>query len=119
MSQPARPYLRVRVVNGVAVVYFLDNDLQPEAIVRGAAAQLSGLLTTEGYDKILLNFDGVRFLSSEMIAEVLRLHKKLAQSKGRLKLCGLASGVREIFRVSKLDKLLEIYDDEKKALARF
>jgi anti-sigma B factor antagonist len=119
MSPEIRQHLRVRVANGVAIVGFLDTYLQSTEVIQEVSDQLFDLLKTKGYEKMLLHFEGVRFLSSEMIAEVVKLHRRMVQFKGRLRLCGLAPTIRDVFRVSHLDRLLEIFDTEKEALAKF
>jgi anti-anti-sigma factor len=119
MSQETRQHLRVRVANGVAIVGFVDTYLQSTEIVQETSDQIFDLLKTNGYERMLLHFDGVRFLSSEMIAEIVKLHRRMTQFKGRMRLCGLAPTLRDVFRVSHLDRLLEIFDTEKEALTKF
>jgi anti-sigma B factor antagonist len=119
MSQETRQHLRVRVENGVAIVGFVDTYLQSTDIVQETSEQIFNLIKTNGYQKMVLHFDGVRFLSSEMIAEIVKVHRRMAQFKGRLRLCGLAPTLRDVFRVSQLDRLLEIFETEKEAMAKF
>jgi anti-sigma B factor antagonist len=66
-----------------------------------------------------LTFSGVRFLSSSMLAEVVRLHKNLAKVKSKLRVCSLEPALREVVRASQLDKLFEVFDDEASALDKF
>ena len=119
MTQEPTTYLRIRRANGVAIVSFLTPYLQTEEVITNVGAELFKLVEEEGFTKILLSFDGVRFVSSAMLAEVIKLHKALSKSKGRLRLCSLDPTVREVLRVSQLDRLLEVFDDEAAALNKF
>ena len=119
MPSETRPHLRVQVVKGVAIVGFLDTYLQATDVIKETSDQLLELVRVNDYEKVLLNFEGVRFLSSEMIAVVLKFHRRMVQYKGHLRLCGLAPNLRDIFRVSQLDKLLNIFDTDKDALAKY
>jgi anti-anti-sigma factor len=48
-----------------------------------------------------------------------RLHNQCKREGGRLKLCGISSNIMEIFKITGLRKLLEIYPDATKALEAF
>ena len=114
MPQEIRQHLRVKLADGVAIVGFLDTYLQSQDVVQEVNEQLFGLIKANTYEKVLLQFDGVRFMSSEMIAVLVSLHNRMAQFKGRLRLCGLTPTLRDVFKVSRLDRRLEIFDTEKK-----
>jgi anti-sigma B factor antagonist len=119
MPQEIRQHLRVKLADGVAIVGFLDTYLQSQDVVQEVSEQLFGLLKTHAYEKMLLQCEGVRFMSSEMIAVLVSLHDRVAQFKGRLRLCGLTPTLRDVFKVSRLDRRLEIFETEKDALAKF
>lgn len=58
-------------------------------------------------------------ISSEFVARLVALNKRVRAAKRRLILCGLAPLVRDAFVGAKLDMVFEICDDERAALARF
>jgi anti-anti-sigma factor len=47
---------------------------------------------------------------------LLALAKKLHEDEGRLQLCGLNESVREVFEISGLDSILNIFPSEAEAL---
>lgn len=53
------------------------------------------------------------------MAVLLELNRKLKASEGRLALCWLSPHLRQVFEVTRLDKTLNIYDDEEAALETF
>jgi anti-sigma B factor antagonist len=119
MSKAPRPRLRLADSGGVTVVHFLDARIVSDETIQDVADQLFNLVDVEGRTKILLNFENVQFLSSNALAKLLALDKKLKARKGVLKLCGLKPIHLEVFRVTKLDGLLQIHDEEQAALAAF
>jgi anti-anti-sigma factor len=119
MPPEVRQHLRVKVTDGVAIVGFLDTYLQSQEVVQEVSEQLFGLVKTHAYEKILLHCDGVRFMSSEMIAVLINLHNRMSQFKGQLRICGLTPTLRDVFKVSRLDRRLEIFESEKEALVKF
>ena len=81
MSQDPNPHLRIRRDDGVAVVNFLTPYLQTEDVIQSVGEDLFRLVEEEGYTKVLLSFAGVRFLSSSMLAQMVKLQKKLTRSR--------------------------------------
>lgn len=118
-SEPRR-HLEVTVVKDVAVVGFAT----PEAVFQTKEVQelddeLVRLFSEEGHTKVLLNLTGIRYLSSSMLVRLINLQKRVVQSQGHLALCCLTSVMLDTFRVSKLDQLFKIYDDQATALENF
>jgi len=56
---------------------------------------------------------------SAFLAVLLELNRKLKSKSGRLALCWVHPHLRQVFEVTKLDKTLNIYEDEQSALESF
>jgi anti-anti-sigma factor len=118
-ESPQTQNLIVSNVNGVCVVGFASHYLQTEAVIAKVGAELQALAKEHEHGRMVLSFDGVRFVSSSMLAEVVRLHKAITKGKGKLRVCGLAPTIRDVLRASQLDKLLDVHENETTALAGF
>jgi anti-anti-sigma factor len=67
---------------------------------------------------VVLDFSGVTFLNSSNIAKLLKLRKLLqTTAPGKLRLCGIQTGVWGVFLVTGLDKIFEFSDDVASGLA--
>jgi len=119
MSQDSTEHLQLRFDHGVAILSFSTHYLQSEEMIEKVGAELLELVENYECTKVLLTFEGVRLISSAMLAQVLKLHKRLAKKKGRVRVCGLNPTIREVLRASQIDRLLEVYDDTKAALTTF
>jgi anti-anti-sigma factor len=119
MPQESTQNLHLNFVNGVAVIGFATPYLQSEDAIATVGAELFDLAERWEFSKVLITFEGVRFASSSMLAQIVRLHKQLAKAKGRVRLCCLNPSLREVLRASQLDRLMEVFDDENAALAKF
>jgi anti-anti-sigma regulatory factor len=51
-----------------------------------------------------------------MLGVMLNVHKKIADRKGWLGICGLKKDLHKVFRLTKLDKVFNFYDDQDAAL---
>lgn len=119
MTQESTQNLRLNFVNGVAVIGFATPYLQTEDAIAKVGEELFELAGRWDFSKVLITFEGVRFVSSSMLAQIVKLQKQLARNKGRVRLCNLTPTLREVLRASQLDRLMEVFEDEKAALAKF
>ena len=69
--------------------------------------------------KILLNFGNVEFLSSAALGKLITMNRKVQAVRGKLVLCNISKEIREVFEITKLDKLFTILPDEQSALQAF
>jgi anti-anti-sigma factor len=106
-------------VDDVAVVNFLETVSMFEGDkVEDVGKELMDLAVSKRYTKLLLNLSNASFISSAMLAHLVRLHRKVQESKGKVGLCCLRPVIMEAFKVSSFDKIFEIYPDEATALKR-
>jgi anti-sigma B factor antagonist len=116
MSAGKKRRIEVEDVGDVAVVEFLDKRILDEQNIQLIADQLFELVDTLGKKKLLLNFANVEYLSSAALGKLMQLNKKAREAKGKLALCNIKAEIKEVFLITKLDKVLQIFDNEEKAL---
>jgi anti-sigma B factor antagonist len=109
--------LLVEFITGIHLVRFVDSRIVSEDEVREVVDQFSDLLEGEGAIKLLLNFDDVRTMSSNLIGELVKLRRSIEATGGALKLCCLPAEVRPIFSWCRV--AFAIYTDERDALDSF
>jgi len=111
--------LMVNQHGDVTVVYFLEQRILDEVNIRVITEDISYLIEAEARRALLINFQKVKYLSSAVLGKLVALTKQMKKIKGELKLCCIAPEIREVFTVTKLDKVIDIYDGEDKALKSF
>lgn len=57
---------------------------------------------------LLIDFGTVRFLSGTSVGQLMTLARKATASGGRVVFCNVDRDIREVFHVTRLDRLLEI-----------
>ena len=119
-SQPARRRrLEVEDIGDIAVVNFVDKKILDEQNIQMIGDDLFRLVDELGRRKILLNFGNVEFLSSAALGKLITLNRKVQAVRGKLVLCNISKEIREVFEITKLDKLFTILPDEQAALQAF
>lgn len=73
----------------------------------------------KGEHWILLNFDGVAFVDSAGLGEMIGAYAALVRRGGLLRLVNVSERLAHLLALTQLDRLLEVYEDEAAALASF
>ena len=117
--QPRRRRLEVEDQGDIAVVNFVDKKILDEQNIQMIGDDLFRLVDELGRRKILLNFRNVEFLSSAALGKLITLNRKVQAVRGKLILCGITAEIKEVFQITKLDKLFTIHVEEQAALQAF
>ena len=112
--------LRTQMVEDVLVVYFTDAKILDETRIQQIGQDLTSSAASAGQNKkMLVNFQGVQFMSSAMIGKLVLLNKKCKTDEVVLKMCAISPNVMEVFKITRLNKVFEIFDDQDKAIKSF
>jgi len=113
-------YITYKNVDGVAVVSFRETVSMFESDkVEGVGKELIDLIQAKRYTKLLLNLSNAHFVSSSMLAHLVKVLRKVQEVKGGVRLCCLRPPVMDAFKVSSFDKIFQIFADEASALKKF
>ncbi len=80
---------------------------------------LSELIDSGNYRKVLLNMDGIEYMSSSGFRACISTLRKLNAKEGTLKMCNIKPAVKRIFDVIELTSLFDIFANEEEAIADF
>ena len=111
--------LMSNVQQGVTVVRFTDAKVIDQRNINLIGSELSGLVEKSGVRKMLVNMENVQYLSSAVLGKLISLAKELRMNTGVLKLCCIAAPIFEVFEITRLDKVFDIYKTEAEALEAF
>lgn len=101
------------------VIFDLEGEIRRSDIADVTLHQLVKEQLDKGNRKILLNFDGVEFIDSFGVGEILASYISTHNLGGKLKLVKIAKKLYLIFQVTMLTKVLDIYEEEEAALKSF
>lgn len=103
----------------VVIATFMESRILDETTILSIMDEMAKI-TQEAYKlKLLIDFCNVEYLSSAVLGKIVAMHKKITADKGQFKLCGIKPAILQVFSITRLDKVLEIYPDQAKALNAF
>jgi anti-sigma B factor antagonist len=103
----------------VAVISFSQDHILDAVMIDKMGASLKALVDGEPRTQFVLDFDNVEYLSSSALGMLISLQKKVALKSGRLKLSGIKDSIMEVFRITKLDEVFDIYKNDAAAVEAF
>ena len=112
-------HLKLSMVKDVAVVEIRTKEIHGPQLAQELGHELATVTAQEWARRVLVNFRRVGFLSSTGFAAIFKLMSR-ARAEGReVRLCGMDPAVRLGAEIVGLDKVAEIYQNERSALAAF
>jgi len=111
--------LRSEENGDILVVYFNDTKILDEAKIQQIGKELMEMVEKASSGKLIVCFQGVTFMSSAMIGKVILLNKKCKAAQLKLKLCDICDNVLEVFKLMRLNKILDIQPDVETSIASF
>jgi anti-anti-sigma factor len=65
-------------------------------------------MKVEKDNQMVMNFANVRFMTSAMLGLLIRVHKRVTEHGGQLRLCNLEPSLRKVFEITQLTKIFDI-----------
>ncbi len=76
-------------------------------------------LIQQGHRKLLLNLEGVPYVDSAGLGEIVRTYTTVSRQGGKLKLVNLTKRITDLLAITKLLTVFETYESEDAAVQSF
>ncbi len=103
----------------VTMVQFVDRNILDESSIQQIGEELTGLVDRSPSPKILISFESVEHLTSAALGTLITVHNKVRQKDGQLRLADINPQIYEVFAITKLNKLFQIYESRDAARSSF
>ena len=103
----------------VQVVEFVAGKLVDQRLIDRVSGQLESMIERAGVPKIVISFDHVSNVSSGMIATLLAAQKKAKAKHGALRLASIPAPIQEVFKLTRVDDVIKIFDTPEQAATKF
>lgn len=116
---PTQPEAHIRWSNedGVAVVEVLARELNQPAIAQEFGAQLRGLVASKAADRILVDFQRTKFMSSTAFGALLGFIRDASAAGVRVAFCGMAPAIRLGADILRIHDYVPVCEDREAGLA--
>ena len=76
-------------------------------------------LIQQGHQKLLLNLEGVPYVDSAGLGEIVRTYTTVSRQGGKLKLLNLTKRIEDLLAITKLLTVFETFESEPEAVESF
>jgi anti-sigma B factor antagonist len=107
------------IIRRTGEVSIVDLTGQLTSFASGALRDTVGGLMKQGRKKIVLNVDGLLYLDSSGVGELVNCYLSVIKQGGEMKVVGLTPKVEEILKITQLYRVFQEFHDEEAALQSF
>ena len=114
-----QPRISVAYKENATVIAFTDEKILEETDVRALREAVESVVEQARGIHLVLDFRHVKFLSSAVLGLLIRISKRVYEQEGQLRLCNIHPGIYEVFKITRLTNVFEIYEDVDSATQSF
>jgi anti-anti-sigma factor len=118
-KQKAMTLIKHELKGEIRIIFIDEVRLLDAAVIEQCYREIIEVLEKVEESNVLLHFGRLVFMSSAALGMLIRVHKKCKEFKISLKLCNITPEIRQVFKITALDKILDIYDDAAQAMEAF
>ena len=111
--------LKVSKIGEVTQIEFIDRNILDESNIQQISEELASVVDDMPTPKILIRFGNVEHLSSAALGAMITINNRVKGKDGALKLSEIDPQIREVFKITKLDKIFQIFESDADALQSF
>jgi len=108
---PIKPRISIEYAKNATIATFTDEKLLEDSDIQALQESIMSVIEQAGQINLILDFCNVQFLSSAVLGLLIRISKKIYEREGQLKLCNISPKIYEIFKITRLNKIFDIYED--------
>ncbi len=114
-----QPRISVQYKDNATVVAFTDEKILEETDIRSLREAVESVVEQAPGIHLVLDFRHVKFLSSGVLGLLIRVSKRVYEQEGELRLCNIHPGIYEVFKITRLTSVFDIYEDVESATQSF
>jgi anti-anti-sigma factor len=108
--------LDIATEGNAAVASFKSPCISDVTEITNASAQLRQYIETNHPHKMVFDFHGVKFFSSQVLGLLLEARARLESHRGQVVITSLSPQLERVFKITNLDKIFCFYPDKTAAL---
>ncbi len=102
--------------NDVATVVFKAAALSGSEEIASASEQILDYIEKNNPNLVVVDFENVKFFSSQVLGMLVNIRKRLAEHNGRLMIASINPQLYRVFRITNLDKIFQFLPDSESAV---
>ena len=111
-----KPRISVDYTDKAVIIKFADEKILEDKDIAAVQEAIMSVVEQTQRINLVLDFSNVKFLSSAVLGLLIRVSKKVYERDGQLRLCNINPKIYEIFKITRLTKVFDIYPNTENAV---
>jgi len=111
-----KPRISLEYSENATIVTFTDERILEEIDIQALQESIMSVIEQAEMINLILDFRNVRLLSSAVLGLLIRISKQVYERGGQLRLCNISPKIHEIFKITRLNRIFDIYPDIESAI---
>ncbi len=100
--------IKIEYGGDTTVVTFNDESILEQHQIKNLEDALVPVINKNKDDELILNFCNVQFMSSSVLGLLVKIHKRVCELGGHLKLLNVNPDIYKVFKITQLTKVFDI-----------
>ena len=113
----AKALTKIETRGSVSVISFVAPSIGSIDDVEQIGIDVRGYVEDNQPRNVVVDFDGVRFFSSQMLGLLVDMWRRLKECDGQVFISGINPQLSRVFKITNLDRIFKFYPDVESAVA--
>jgi len=109
--------VEITIEGDAGVVAFKATSISNADGIAAAAQQIRQFISERHPRRIVFDFEGVKFFSSQVLGLLLEVRSRLGEYKGQVVISGINPQLYRVFKITNLDKIFRFFPDRGSAIS--
>ncbi len=92
----------------VSIVTIVDEEILEEVAIKDIEREIAAVMADGDRPNLLMDFSNVKFMASAFLGLLVKIHKRVVENGGTLKITNLDPNLYRVFQITRLDKVFDI-----------
>ncbi len=111
--------IQIRHFGNIHIIELGCDGVPDQLLIARFQRRIERLLQTLNEPKLVINLSNLHYMPSAMIGALIAINNEARRRQGELRVASLMPMVMEMFKLSKIDKVLNLYKTPNDALRAF
>jgi len=109
--------IKITSEDSVAVVAFNTASISDVEKIATASKHIKDFVDENQPNRLIFDFNGVKFFSSLVLGVLLEIRSKLASYNGEVAISAINPQLHKVFKITNLDKIFNFFPDKETAVS--
>ena len=119
MAESTSGSLMVQRRTDVTIIEFMEVRILDQLAIDRIKNEILAMVAESGVPKFIISFENVKYISSAVLGMLMTVNKHILTKQGELRLASIDKSLMEVFKLTRLDKILKIFGSADDALTKF